>query len=325
MPFFYMNGMRFRVVGIWKEHFGETNVREMVRDWEGPAVVKPLKRAKVGHHDRIGEQYRINSRMLKNPQSPERGEMAGKPCYIVGNGPSLKENGHLLAGIDTEKSVVIGVNGGIRSCPPGSWFFTIELRAQDAWFLGGNDWFRQYRAALWSHILMFLHRAPWIETRVFNMHLGWHFHDASHEKWPGMMRLDAGLHSTFSAYHLAYLWGCNPIIFVGCDYSYSDEGAIHSHEAGCGDSSDTEQIHVLIGGRQFKTDLNYLRMCRHMMAATMFVGDYGRTVMNATENGIFVMKHPNFGLLDLESCIGFLQPKENQDGRVETALESATS
>jgi len=112
-------------------------------------------------------QFEINSKLLKDFNVPERNGHVGKPCYIVGNGPSLKKNEHHLANIDTAENIVIGVNGGIRSCPPGSWFFTIELRAQDAWLKDLDA--SRYNAVLWSLTQIWFLRQPWRNLGLFNL------------------------------------------------------------------------------------------------------------------------------------------------------------
>ena len=224
---------------------------------------------------------------LRDLYSVERGGKGpheGKPCYLVGSGPSLERTAPLLSKI--EDGIVIAVNGAAKMLPKFDYFFTVDWKGNPTWWKGNEDKMREAVGILsWSCVPR-LWQTEFKEKRAFGYMGNCAWDLWTRDIWPWMDDLDRGQTSMFSAFHLAALMGCNPIIFVGVDMSFTD-GKMH---AGANDKpwSAQEMFEVKdLRGVPVLTSGEFILYNQHLLGASYWCSIHGVEVVNATDAGIF--------------------------------------
>ncbi|HUU54510.1 MAG TPA: hypothetical protein VMY87_06275 [Armatimonadota bacterium] len=173
-------------------------------------------------------------RASQGPATVVTDAFSGRPCLIVGNGPSLAKNAALLETVDTSRAVVIYTNRvpqGART--DGAYYACVDHLGRDrsgrsfvegldtrsmtalldcrvAWHVADAPW----RARMWlrasyrgDRLVAEIKRAlPWVTPTV-----EWHL---------SLTRL----------LHAAFLWGCRPIVLVGQDLALGEEPEMHPGE-----------------------------------------------------------------------------------------------
>lgn len=148
---------------------------------------------------------------------------AGKMCFIVGAGPSLRSvNASLLSNY-----ITITVNSGILKVPDCDYFLSDDI--------GVKHWNYWHDHAKNGKCIKLLyedklkaeagHFDP--QKVVFFKHKWWFQPPKSYNLPDGLiMTKDANLPiigartSVGSAVHIAYIMGCDPIVLLGCDCCY---------------------------------------------------------------------------------------------------------
>ena len=291
----------FRVADI--EQADGSNDAFLVGNWAKPFVDYP-NRPMVpyeGFHA-VMRSFRANRDLLAGYPTPGPNAHRGKPAILVGNGPSRLKHDAILKTIDTDAAVCIGVNGAIKAMPRGSYFFCIEGRVVPEWL--GDRPPSDFIAVLPSDMLIGDIRRKWMNACIYNLKRHLWKEDEFTARWPHFMVLDSCKHAMMSAFHLAYQWGCDPIIFAGCDYSFPNPNMVHANSTGVGDETTSDRVDLVdINGEPVVTDAPYWVFARQMAAATLYVCESGRTVINATEGGIFTTEHPNFSHRPLHAVL----------------------
>ena len=243
------------------------------------------------------------------------GPHEGKPAFIVGSGPSLEKNGHHLANLDPANGIVIAVNGAMKTLPRFDYFCTVDWLGAPWWWTGQEEKIKQATAILNWGCAPELTKLPWGGVR-FYAQMG----NTPPDLWmrsvfPFLDDLDRGYTSTFTAFHLAVMMGCNPIVFVGCDYAYGTQERNH---AGVDDKI-PEKMHLLceedINGREIVTSAQMKVFCEHIKAASRFCAEAGCKIINASEEGILSSVDGSIECVPLEMVVDLINSGVVDNGR----------
>ena len=144
------------------------------------------------------------------------GAWTGKPAYLVGGGPSLKDfNWSLLSGLET----VIVVNAAMRNVPRAAIFFTEDIRFIEKFH--AEPWYAAFRGMKVFHAL-----DPQYETQalgydssltIIRKHGGaWERND---KFWAKSFKegLSWSSNSLIGALNIADLLGADPLYLLGVD------------------------------------------------------------------------------------------------------------
>jgi hypothetical protein len=165
------------------------------------------------------ENIRKNIKYVNQKQTkkPTMFRHTNVPAYIIGAGPSLKRNYKELENI--ENGIVIAQNASAQYVKKPDYFTAVDYEGRDHWWKDVD--FSETMGIFSLKITPDIHKLNF-KDKVFMLPTGNDQFCNLHTKHPKLDMVDHGDHTTYSAYHLAYLMGCNPIIFVGCDYAYTD-------------------------------------------------------------------------------------------------------
>ncbi|MGB0641402.1 MAG: 6-hydroxymethylpterin diphosphokinase MptE-like protein, partial [Myxococcota bacterium] len=155
----------------------------------------------------------------------------GMPLVIVGAGPSLQKNIHLVAELQ-ERAIILGVNRTLTSLQnAGVWpDLAMALEAQDV-----GCHFNGIQAEQISALILAVTASPNLYDLPFPNLLSysgnleadsWMFSEAD-----GVHEIPSGGSVSCSALSLGLLWGCDPIILLGQDLSFPGGEYYHAHGA----------------------------------------------------------------------------------------------
>jgi len=255
------------------------------------------------------------------------GELTGKPCFVLLSGPSLEKNVHELERIKRREDIcVIAASGAIQLYPEPDYYIVVDYYGDKGWLKGIDTTkitgvFSYFTA---THIV----EHEWKRRVMFNTFLKNKLSDEVERDHPHLMKMEQGMHTGYSAFFLSFLMGCNPIIFVGADYSWKDDNKMHSVE---NEEKWTEEVEEGssfpmqgMDGTMWRSRLDYVKFMLHMRAGAYFVANEGfektgminTKVINATEGGI--LSYPpyiqNARLSDVVDLINDNPIERKQDG-----------
>ncbi len=266
--------------------------------WKYPLGYWRLLCARQRFFDRIGvKRSERGFRIGKIPGDQSRiaalkGSGAGKPCFIIGNGPSLKQTD--IFRLNNE--ITIAANGAYKAF--NDWGFAAS------YLLFEDVEQTEIRGPEIRHIngplkIAALHNAyaiarPWKDLLFMNARLA----DDAYWDDPGIQfsrdfpqTVYLGSTITYIALQLAYFLGCDPVYLVGVDHDY---GRL-SDDFAPGKITVTVENQALVNKAHF-TDQYYkigdmigvpnvdLQTQAFEIARAAFESD-GRNVLNATHGG----------------------------------------
>lgn len=222
-----------------------------------------------------------------------QGTAKGKTVFLVGCGPSLELNGHLIR--RHKDAVVIATNSSIQQIDPTAidyygmmdWLGSAITGDKNAWYAGLEDYLPSIKCVsaiyttpdILSHFNDFYFFSHNIPTRGFETPI------RSTMKTLGV--LDQGLCVLYSMFHLAYVMEAKNIVFVGADCGYprgkARPGLWLKRKAGR-DYWMEDDIH----GNLCATETVYEHIRNHLTAATYFLKKQNPfiRVINASEEGL---------------------------------------
>jgi hypothetical protein len=148
----------------------------------------------------------------------------GEPAYIIGSGPSLKYNYKELARI--KRGVIIAQNASAQLVKNPDYYTAMDYECRDWWWEGVD--FSKTFGVLGLKVSSKVHKLNF-KDKVFMLPTGSDQFCNAHTNNPKLDMVDHGCHTTYSAFCLAFMMGCNPIVFVGCDYAFTDDN-VHINE-----------------------------------------------------------------------------------------------
>lgn len=200
---------------------------------------------------------------------------AGKRCFIIGNGPSLKETDMRLL----KDEYTFGMNRIFLMFPELGFKPSFLVSVNDLVIEQSVDDFRQidiplfvsWRARKW------LSPAPHLHY-LYTTYTGRKFaRDASRRMWEGAT-------VTYTCLQLAYYMGFSTAILIGVDHNFSTKGEPNKTIISEGD--DPNHFHPKYFGKGFKWQLPDLDTSEvgYMMARNVYE-NAGRQVVDATIGG----------------------------------------
>lgn len=216
------------------------------------------------------------------------GACKGETFLVVGSGPSLCRNGHLIERRPGQK--IIAINAGLK--------FLLKIGVKpDFWFVldwkGDGRWLDDVGDLSGISLITSFTTPPELLDRFEN-----HYHfvgytksighvEGLNETYAHMGALDAGLTATYSAMHFAYRTGARRIVLVGQDFAFTF-GMYHWDEAIPVSVMRDRKLFPVedIRGDVTFTDDHLLRNMRLIKAAAMWCKEDGVDVVNATEGGV---------------------------------------
>lgn len=292
----------------------EGNQLEVSRDLLAPAeLVRRDLGTMPGHiwREQLWHNNLIDNRPFIEAGEPiRRNGLAGKPILLVGAGPSLSKHKELL---DNCEFPVLLTNGAIQIVNPrGKMFMSID-------YLGNNKWFKGVDCSETEAIFDMVTASTtvsqnWKNRQFFRQTFSTGLANAAAAKWyPKAPTLDPGHCVAYSALHLALWWGCDPIIFVGQDFSYGKELTGHAGD-GAGSAKNIGGGALLpvkdINGETVITSELLRSAAAHVVGSVILTSTYGRMwsnhvprFINCTEEGFLHI--PN--QMKLADCLDALR------------------
>lgn len=287
---------------VWEEtqdgHYLVVDIqKKMIQQELGvltPDITRPLPKDLLNKmHDHAGQlvledqktcrwNMSLNKTQIRKSINSLKGSAKGKTAYIVGNGPSLKQNGHLLKEI--RKGVVIAINGSTHIVKNPDYFFSID-------FVGREHWvdcdLTKTTAILSPYVPPFIANGKFKDKRWFPFTVGREIIEDTRRLFPKFDTLQQGFSGTFPAVHFAYYLGCETIVFVGQDLAFTD-GYMHSEDIEKTKfNAQWDYIPTVTLRGEVALTVSKFILTRNMIAGLCYwLLKAGIKVINATEDGI---------------------------------------
>jgi hypothetical protein len=208
-----------------------------------------------------------------------------KPAIIVATGPSLKKNIHLLKGLEN-KALLISVDASLKL------LLENEIKPHLVTSLEREHEVQQFFDNIPEEQSkdVYMAACPVIYNHVYESYTGpklMVYRMFDHFKWLGIDKgmLDIKLSSSHMAFSIAKALGCDPIILVGQDLAYGEDGETHA----------TAVPFSSAGEEEFMVEGNYVKQIRtndgwngFLKALEIDVNQYNGTVYNATAGGALI-------------------------------------
>ena len=244
--------------------------------------------------------------IIKNPGVDRLyGKFAGKPAVIVSTGPSLNKSKHLLQDIqdkalilcpDTSLKVLLDI--GVRP----HMVMSLERTASNAKLLQGFS--RQQVADV------YLAACPVVMKEAYEGYPGPRivvYRDFDHFKWLGVDKGTLPIQKSGSnmAFKVAEALGCDPIILVGQDLAFGEDGKTHAAGTARGDGG--EKLDVFQERGTLEVPGNYAEKVltskvwhTFLKVFEMDIANYRGTCINSTAGGAFI---PGTSVVPFETAI----------------------
>lgn len=235
--------------------------------------------------------------ILRNPGIQDlEGAFAGRPAIIASTGPSLNKNIDKLRDLQ-DRALILApdaslaplLSHGVRP----HILTSLERVPQVAQLFRGLHAEQVYLAA-----------CPVLDPRAYAAYTGptiVTYRAFDHFKWLGIEKgiLNTGPSAANMAFKIAEFLGCNPIILVGQDLSFADDGRSHATGAALGDRQVAYQPEDNLEipgnlGHPVRTTRTWLRFLKYY---EYDIANYKGVCINATEGGAYI---PGTVLMTLE-------------------------
>ena len=222
----------------------------------------------------------------------------GKPAVIVATGPSLKKNMHLLKGLE-DKTLIISVDASFK------YLMTNGIKPHMVTSLEREHEIQQFFDGFDPDEVkdIYMTACPVLFNHVYQSYAGPQiivYRNFDHFKWLEIDRgiLDIKLSSSNMAFKIAEALGCDPIILVGQDLAYGEDGETHVTEVPF--SSEGEGIFYVKGNIAEKVKVNS-GWFSFLRAYEVDIANHKGRVINCTQGGAFI---PGTQIAPLAETIG---------------------
>jgi len=296
----WLDGERYRLITS-KDLAGKVHSTHYVRNWldiirngKFSNMISTMSDVQRGQWI---PNYKENYDYCKYSEKIDYCEQAEKPCFILLPGPSLAKNVHELKKIkDRSKVTIIAASGAIKLFPDPDYYVVVDYMGDTGWLKGIDTSeitgvFAYFTA---PHIV----QKEWKRRVLFNTMLKNELSIEVERDHPHLLRMEQGMHTGYSAFFLSFILGCNPITFVGADYSWEDDKKMHAvdHEQKWTEEVRPGESFELPGidGKLWRSRMDYVKFMLHIRAGAYFLANEGfektgqinTRVINATEGGI---------------------------------------
>lgn len=265
---------RAYLVPRWSQLDATKNL--LVAEARAKSVKRQIDKNWAEHRNRIGRGV-----------AEHFGSWRDHTFFIVGSGPGLLRNGHLLEKRPNAK--VIALNAALKFFRGREsvvdWYFTLD-------WLGSKDWLDGVDTK-GIELISSVTTPPELLERFeryghfVGMTCSVDGEQGINEQYGHLGRLDAGLTGTYSAMHFAWRCGAKRIVLVGQDFAVR-WGLYHWNEPLPYEVAADRKFHVArdADGTTLITDYQLERNMSLIRAAAMWCKQDGVEVVNATEGGI---------------------------------------
>lgn len=228
-----------------------------------------------------------------------------KPAIIVSTGPSLNQSKHLLKGLedkalilcpDTSLKVLLDI--GIKP----HMVMSLERTASNAKLLKG------FTADQVGEV--YLAACPVVMKEAFEEYPGPRiivYRDFDHFRWLGVERGTLHIQKSGSnmAFKVAEALGCDPIILIGQDLAFGEDGKTHAAGTARGDGGEKLDVFQQRGtlevpGNYAKTVMTSTVWHTFLRVFEMDIAAYKGTCINSTAGGAFI---PGTRVMPFEAAI----------------------
>lgn len=214
----------------------------------------------------------------------------GKPAVVVSTGPSLNKNKHLLKGLE-DKAVIIAADSALKilnEIDVKPHFVTMLERGEIMSKLIEGFSYEQVRDTYFA-------ACPVIDPKSYEVYPGPRiivYRNFAHFKWIELERgmLEIKQSAGNMSFKIAQALGCDPIILIGQDLSYSREGHTHAKGMVLGHERNEEKANGIIeimgnDGEMINTHKKWLEFLK---SYEVDVSQYEGTCINSTEGGAYI-------------------------------------
>lgn len=212
-----------------------------------------------------------------------------KPAVVVSTGPSLNKNKHLLKGLEN-KALIVAADASLKimlemGVKP-HLVTSLERVMPIVKLLEGftteqlND--------------VYLAACPVVRPEVYSVYKGPRiivYRDFNHFKWVGIDKgiLQIQLSAGNMAFKVAEALGCDPIILIGQDLSFSRDGYTHASGAvyGVNQGNEQQETFEVLGndGEMIRTTKTWYSFLK---GYELDLASYKGTCVNSTEGGAYI-------------------------------------
>jgi len=211
-----------------------------------------------------------------------------KPAIIVATGPSLNKNKALLKGLE-DKALII--------CPDASLKILLEMDVKPHLVTALE------RVPLTATLVeglpadklegVYYAATPVVPNEAYQAYQGKYlmvYRNFNHFKWLGIERgtLDIKQSSGNMAYKIADALGCDPIILIGQDLAYGEDGYTHASGATLGDKQNVQKGSIEVKGNLGGTVLTNPVWNTFRHGYEIDVHQSKAKTINATEGGAYI-------------------------------------
>ncbi|HHU76368.1 MAG TPA: motility associated factor glycosyltransferase family protein [Firmicutes bacterium] len=214
----------------------------------------------------------------------------GKPAIVVSTGPSLNKNKHLLKGLE-DKALIISVDASLKI------LLEMGVRPHLVTSLERVPAVVKLIEGLKKGEVkdVYFAACPVVRNAVYKSYPGPRiivYRNFDHFKWLGVDRgiLNIQLSSGNMAFKVAEALGCDPIVLIGQDLAFGEEGHTHAKGATLGEkqgkSSNKATFEVMGNdGQPIHTKKVWYSFLK---AYELDVAGYAGTCINSTEGGAYI-------------------------------------
>ncbi|MDY6863923.1 MAG: 6-hydroxymethylpterin diphosphokinase MptE-like protein [Thermodesulfobacteriota bacterium] len=220
------------------------------------------------------------------------GKFKNKPAVIVATGPSLNKNIHLLPEIKG-RALFFSADASLKTLLLRG--IVPDMVSSLERNLTTKNHFEQIPGHLKHHLKdIYLTACPVVRPEVYAAYSGPNiivYRNFAHFKWLPLNKgiLDTGKSVTNMAFKIAEALGCNPIILVGQDLAFAEDGSTHAENAdhareGMAKSALRREIMEVMGnnGKMIRTLATWYGMLKRF---EYDINGFNGLCINATEGG----------------------------------------
>lgn len=214
----------------------------------------------------------------------------GKPAVVVSTGPSLNKNKHLLKGLEDEV-VIIAADSALKILNE------IDVKPHFVTMLErGENMSKLIEGFSYSEVKdTYFAACPVVDPKSYEVYPGPRvivYRNFDHFKWIGLDRgiLDIKQSAGNMSFKIAESLGCDPIILIGQDLSYSRDGHTHAKGMVFGherkEEKTKESIEVMGNdGEKINTHKTWYEFLK---SYEVDISKYKGTCINSTEGGAYI-------------------------------------
>ena len=219
--------------------------------------------------------------------------MQNRPAVVVSTGPSLNKNKHLLKELESKALIV---------CPDTSLKVLLDMGVKPhlVTSLERTPGTIRLISGFSKDQLedVYLAACPVILNEAYEAYPGPRvivYRDFDHFRWLGIERgiLEIKKSSGNMAFKVAEALGCNPIILIGQDLAFGDDGKTHAAGTARGEGGDNMEVFrergtLEVMGNNGKPVLTSTTWYEFLKVYELDVAGYKGTCINSTEGGAFI-------------------------------------